>query len=260
MASGKMRVFGPNKESFVKCDCGCGESQPASSFYYRLVRCSKGGGRVVFGLPRERSPSQEFLDRFHLEPLVVKGGKGKKKQDAASKAPTPVKDAPQEHGDGVPKKEGKKDEQEQARKLDTTWTSSKDTEEETPQSSFALFAQSKRDASRGKAGEDLDEENGRQLGKKWAKLSQEQRAEWDKKFEKVALRSKRTEEASSQDGARNSFSIFVDENRGAFCAEKEEDTRLEAFAAERWGKLSEEEKSSFAAKARDRAPSDSIAV
>lgn len=37
------RVYGPNKESFVTCDCGCGTSAPASSFYHGLTKCPKGG-------------------------------------------------------------------------------------------------------------------------------------------------------------------------------------------------------------------------
>ncbi|EKX33135.1 hypothetical protein GUITHDRAFT_120703 [Guillardia theta CCMP2712] len=52
-----MEVRGPEGEAIVLCDCGCGVSAPAASFYWRLTRCPRDG------------PSQEFLDSFQLSEI-----------------------------------------------------------------------------------------------------------------------------------------------------------------------------------------------
>eukprot|EP00961_Rhodomonas_salina_P181826 2454351-Rhodomonas_salina.1 len=54
MATQRMKIYGPENETFVTCDCGCGTSAPASSFYHKISSCPKGGC------------SEGFLEKFKL--------------------------------------------------------------------------------------------------------------------------------------------------------------------------------------------------
>ncbi|KAJ1475587.1 high mobility group box-domain-containing protein [Baffinella frigidus] len=94
-SAGKVKVYGPDNESFVKCDC-CDETAPASMWYNKTKVCAKGG------------PSESFIAKFKVIEVPGKAGKkgsagrpkAKKDAEASSNANTPTKDAANSEEDG----------------------------------------------------------------------------------------------------------------------------------------------------------------
>ena len=78
----------------ASCPCGCGKSGPASSWYYNVLKCDKGGS------------TQEWLDSFQKKERTVnvKGKPASKKSaESSSKASTPTKDG--ENAESAPSDE-----------------------------------------------------------------------------------------------------------------------------------------------------------
>ena len=170
-------MYGPNNESFVTCDCGCNESQPAAMWYNKTKMCAKGNG-----------PSEAFLSKFKvieiLGKVAKKAGKPKKKDaESASTATTPTKDsANSEDAEGEkpaakkakkaaekepkPAKESKKEKKEK----------SDEPKEKRPLSAYMLWAEARREEfKQANEGKNISMT---ELGAEWKLMSDEDKKVW----------------------------------------------------------------------------------
>eukprot|EP00286_Rhodomonas_abbreviata_P006271 CAMPEP_0181336782 /NCGR_PEP_ID=MMETSP1101-20121128/27623_1 /TAXON_ID=46948 /ORGANISM="Rhodomonas abbreviata, Strain Caron Lab Isolate" /LENGTH=311 /DNA_ID=CAMNT_0023447141 /DNA_START=82 /DNA_END=1017 /DNA_ORIENTATION=- len=250
--STRMKVYGPSKETFVTCDCGCNESTLVVSIQ-----------EIHYVDPNE-GPSQEFLDKFHLEPIqvITKGGKSKKKTaDSSSKATTPTKESAQEDNDNEEKKEIKK----VTKKQKTSEPKAKATKEDDddmkikkPPSAFILFCNAFRDEERAKNKEATLGAIQQALGARWKALSEEDKNGWNQKAEKAKVEhvekfglseseKKKQAKAEKPRGPRSSYFIFMAEKRtevveqNPSLAPKEVATKLGLM----WKDLTAEEKAVY---------------